>query len=558
MRNEIKDENDIKKILDEIPIDIFKTEYSNKNNPFEIYKDFIISYQIDFFKLAHEALVKEDYQLDFWQIGNILTYLIPYSKFDTQTIVNFFTLAYNKEQVTSHHFRISQKLSESNRDISKELLDIFLKESDLYLIPHISAILVTLHNKYKESQFNTIINYIESDNDIRRKYGINYLHLYDFTNEEYEILLEKLIEIGKKQVKLYDRDLIYTTSDMLNKGYESFSKLLLLYDIKNISNDLKYDISQVLIYQMESYITTKWYKEIFLSYANIDTEVRIINNIEQILIEYLEKDEYIFIETFLDSWINNSNIYNNELSSFFVEFSENENFSKYITNALNCENYKVHLFISKNSTKTKLNKEVMETFTFDDFLYVCRKILGYFYEFDTQVEMIFSILSVENLSNEVKNLVVEILVNYLGENYSLDTIEYFDKLDEKVLNANEKDVKNIVLKSLNKRNDEWKELPRLKELNPPNHENRIISRVQGIVMSKAMLKSEENSFLSKLFTTIPIKHGRGWFSEFHDNFTEVSYMQNHSHSITVPTATRIHPIHYEFERYNFKLAKKGE
>ena len=48
------------------------------------------------------------------------------------------------------------------------------------------------------------------------------------------------------------------------------------------------------------------------------------------------------------------------------------------------------------------------------------------------------------------------------------------------------------------------------------------------------------------------------FSEFNGRFTDIIYMQSHSHSITMPNATRTLPINYELERFNLRTVKKGQ
>jgi hypothetical protein len=76
-------------------------------------------------------------------------------------------------------------------------------------------------------------------------------------------------------------------------------------------------------------------------------------------------------------------------------------------------------------------------------------------------------------------------------------------------------------------------------------------------MQKAMAESEKDSFWSQIATKIPICCGRGWFSEVNDKFTDVAYLQSHSHSITMPSSSQSQPIHYDFDRFNFRIAKKG-
>ena len=557
MNIEINSKNDLKTILDNKQVDIFKVKYSNRESPFSSYREIIKSYKIDFFRLANKALISDQ---TFWQVGKVLTYLIPYSELNIETIIEFYIQSYEKENSTFQHFRITQKISEVNYDMSKKLLDALLREDKSYTTPHISAILVTLHNKYNETQFDRVVEYLKQDDTIKRKSALGHLHLYNFSEDEYKIIFDELKNISLLKDKELDREVIYKVSDMLDKGYVYFSELLLFYNDQDIHMDLKYDISQVLVFQDEKYFKEEWYKKIFMSLSHMEYNTNIVNNIEQILSFYLNSGDYDFIERFIDEWIRHSDIYRHKITSFFNEFSKFEYFSKFITKALNSDNSKIHLLLSNNLTfKVKLDKEILESFDFNDYLYVCRKILGHFYEFDIQMGLIFSILSFKVLSERIKNLVIEIIVNYIGENYSSNTIEYLSALEDKNLNSIEKEVKDVVLQELEKRNQEWIELPRYKELMSSSSENKIIQKIQSISMSKAMKEAEEESFLLSFFgQKIPIRYDKGWFSEFQGNLTEVSYMQSYSHSIIVPTATRTHPIYYELERYNFRIIKKGE
>jgi len=288
----------------------------------------------------------------------------------------------------------------------------------------------------------------------------------------------------------------------------------------------------------------------------------IIYNIGYVLKEFLKNDNYIIIKKFLFKWIEEGNLSEisskGVLSTFNGEFQKHELFSKFVTESLVYENSNLHKVIADLvEDGIKLDIDVMQTFSIDDYLYVCRKILGYFYKFDTINTMIFSILSVDGLSDEVKGLVINILINYIGKNYSYDTLKYFKALDEIELNNNEKETKNKIIKVLEKRNKQIKALPILKELTPHSQQNRIISRTQ-ITMAQVMKELEKDSFLSQTTTIIPTCCGRGWFSEFEGTFTDVSYIQSHSHSIRMPTATRTHFVDYELERFNFRIVKKGQ
>lgn len=437
--------------------------------------------------------------------------------------------------------------------------------NETFAIPHISAILVELHNTSEENQYDTVVSFFKTNNLFKLKCVIGYIHLFDFSDEE----LENIFKMFQDKVTLsneeIDRELLYNSYDLIEKGHEYFSEILLLYIDYNDIN-IKFHFSQVLNFSRKHHLHKEWFKKSFLSIIDVDIEHQnIIHNIEFILEEYLKNDEYSYMKKFLFKWAEKGNLSlissKNTLSIFSREFNEHQLFNRFVTESLIYESNKLHEVLPNLVEKDiQLDVDTMKSFSFEDYLYVCRKILGYFHEFKTMNSMIFSILLVDNLSNNVKELVNSILVNYIGKNYLHDTLEYFKGLEESLLNKNEREVRNQVIVTLEKQNEQIKALPRLKELTPSSKQNRLISRTNSIVMNDAMKKSRQEDSFSSLFfgNEIMIRYGRGCFYEIDGKLSDVMYLQSHRHSITIPVSTRTHPINYELERYNFRRVKKGQ
>lgn len=555
-------EKDIEEILQNNSIELFEAlKYNDKDMYIPIIERVCKKEQCDYFYLAHKALSNN---ADNWSLGNILIDLIPYTIIDIDNILKFYKLFHTKGDGTSQHFNITKSLVFNNHTLAKELLKELVTIDDTFVIPHISSILIELHNSSNEPQYKTIIDYLKSNNIIQQQIAISYIHLFDFSNDE----LKEIFELFKEKIKLsnekLDRELLYSSYDLVEKGYEYFSEILLLY-LDNDDFEIKSNLSQILMYACKNHINKGWFKKLFNSIINIDiNNQNIFFNIESVLNNFLKLNDYDFIKEFLYKWIEKGNLSSisskNILSSFRREFNEHKLFSKFVTESLVYENNKLHKVLADLiASDVSLDVSVLKSFNFQDYLYVCRKILGYFYKFNTMNTMIFSILSVDNLSIETKQLVTDILLNYLGKNYSYDTLEYYKQLDDIKLNNNEKEVKDKVVNVLEKRNQQIKELPILKELTPSSQQDRIISRTQSIAMNKAMKEGEKDSFLSAFFgNKIIIRYGKGSFYEINGNFSNVMYLQSYSHSITMPNATRTHPVDHELERYNFRTAKKGQ
>ncbi|HFU76637.1 MAG TPA: hypothetical protein ENK66_10375 [Arcobacter sp.] len=556
-------DNEIGKLIKNDSIEIFDAiRFTSQDNYQQMIEKFCIKDKIDYFDLACQAL---NHDANSWNLGNILVDFIPYSKINIDNIFKLYELLYTKENATSVHYKITESLIKNNHILAKKLLEHLIGTNENFAIPHISAILVELHNTSEEHQYDTVVSFLKTNNLFKLKCVIGYIHLFDFSDEE----LENIFKMFQDKVTLsneeIDRELLYNSYDLIEKGHEYFSEILLLYIDYNDIN-IKFHFSQVLHFSRKHHLHKEWFKKSFLSIIDIDIEQQnIIHNIEFILEEYLKNDEYSYMKKFLFKWAEKGNLSSisskNTLSIFSREFNEHQLFNRFVTESLIYESNKLHEVLPNLVEKDiQLDVDTMKSFSFEDYLYVCRKILGYFHEFSIMNTMLFSILSVNNLSKEVKQLVLDILIHYIGKDYSSDTLEYLKSLDEAQLNKNEREVKNQVVKVLEKRNEQIQALPILKELTPPSQQNRLIARTNSIAMSEAMKESEKNSVFSSFFPTTPIRYGKGvfMFQEFNGGFSDVMYLQSHRHSITIPVSTRTHPINYELERYNFRRVKKGQ
>ncbi len=557
----IENETDLINILEGTPSDIFQVRFRSDNNIFSEYKEVIQNYNIDFFKLVILSLN----QVENYQITRILIKLIPYSKLNIETIINFYREFYVSQNGTANYFSITKTIAEVDCDVAKRLLRRLLDLQEEFTVHHIAAILSVLHNKYDEKQYSTIIDFLQSDDELKILTAISHIDQFNFSKKEFQRIFELFKDIVKLSNKEIDEKLLYSSLQLIEKGYEYFSEIILLYmDNTNLEN--KYHLSQILMFIGKSHNHTEWFKTSFLSLSNIDMEHQhITQNIQFILNELLEKNDFGLISEFLYAWVDKSDmatkISNKSLDYFIPDFNKSIFFSKFITEALNLENEILHKFISSIILEpTELDADVMYDFSIEDFIFVCRKVLGYFYQFDIMNSMIFSILSVKNIPSGVKNTIIDILVNHIGKNYPHDTLEYYKKLDESSLNENEREATHKIVIELEKRNKQIQNLPLLKELLSASSQNRLISRTQSIAMSKAMKEAQKSSLWAAIGSNeILISHGRGWFSEdYEGNICEVSHLKSFSHSVIMPNASRSHPVHFEYERFQFRMIKKGE
>ena len=379
---------------------------------------------------------------------------------------------------------------------------------------------------------------------------------------EVSILFDNSINM-KNQQYLY---MILYSCNKLKDKYPQFKNLLLKFaqfDDKN----LKYHISRVLMFNKGDEAYSEWFKECLLSLSDtLHEEKGIINNLNYTFVNILEAtNNYSVIKDFFLKWVQDSNITESfpqkSLEYFIHEFTSKYSIlnNKFITEILNSENSDMHSIMSYLTVgTTKLDKELLSGYSDNDLLYICRKILGYFYEFNTLKNLVLSIQEKEYLTKNNKALIIEVFTNHIGKEYIHDTLDFFKKIDKKALNKDKKEIIENIIKNLEVFYDRRHDLPRLKELIPFSQESREIHKANQTLMSKSMEKAQEESILGQIGTKILIKYGKGSFSYGEEKYSEVSYLHKFSTSMTIPTTERAHPVDTSIHRYHFRIAKKGD
>ena len=97
-----------------------------------------------------------------------------------------------------------------------------------------------------------------------------------------------------------------------------------------------------------------------------------------------------------------------------------------------------------------------------------------------------------------------------------------------------------------------KDLPALKELQPPSQRVYLLRLAQNKQQAAAMKEAEKHSLVMRLATRVPLKHGRGFFMERGDDFTEPSGLGEISYSMEMPRGELIDPVGQEIKRMEWR------
>ena len=522
--------------------------------------------KLNYFDLSYEAINQE---VHIFSVSRVLEIIAHLSIIDMDIILKLYALLNQKmagDLAGGTQYSITKTLAINDINFAKEFLEKLLVIDDSYVIFHISTILTVLHNNHNENQFIRVLKMMNSTNINMIKSSLDTIGRIDITQNNIDEVFKAVKFLQKQNNEKIDGNVISCCNSIM-KEYPIFKEILLEYS-NTIHSETKYQLSHILMLNDKECIDEEWYQKCLFSLVNTPFEHQgIINNINFILNELIKNiANYEMIKDFLLQWSGNSDIYNNMTNStlqIFISSFQSEQpelLNKFITECLNIENYKIHLMLPHFvSSKTILDTDILQSFSDDEILFVCRKILGYFYKFEEIINLTFSIVTVDKLSERANSILKEVVVNFIGKNYPYDTLEYLKDLDIKGLNTKQLEFSSYIIKVLENKNKLYKELPRLKELQSSSKQNRLISRANNISMKKLMEEKDENSLLSIIAPNkILIKYGKGNINYLNGSYGKPMFLQTISSSVTMPTSSRSHPIYAELERYGFKQARKGE
>jgi len=174
---------------------------------------------------------------------------------------------------------------------------------------------------------------------------------------------------------------------------------------------------------------------------------------------------------------------------------------------------------------------------------------------------ILSLLNVDNANKRTGNLVLSVISNEIAmdyPNYVIDVIrECKNKIENKKNNAL-KIYDNILTHTENYLNS-LKKYPRIKEFEPPSAYVLSFQKERDKVMAKNQEIINEDSFVFKIATRIPLKAGIASFyynGDFGTSYSEPSYLYPFSSSYSLPRRYVMDNVGYEIRTVMFRTAKR--
>ncbi|WP_353116575.1 hypothetical protein [Nitratidesulfovibrio sp.] len=190
-------------------------------------------------------------------------------------------------------------------------------------------------------------------------------------------------------------------------------------------------------------------------------------------------------------------------------------------------------------------------------LLLARRMLGFIYHEEPLLTLTLSLLETKNAPERTYPLVRDLLINYIGIDYTHETlqaIENLTKANDVILTKELTSIRDVIA-TYQKNIDD---LPDLQELNSPIKLRRAIALNKEANLRAIQDSAGEQSVLLKLIKRIPVKAGVGWFSVENDRIGETNNFQTISHSIAIPKRSIIDPVGYSIEGILFRSSKRGD
>ena len=506
--------------------------------------------------------------------ANYVKYLvqdaIPFLTLDLDTLIKLLLIANRIRGQTVKDLVIEQPT------LLKPLLTKMIDLADPAIAFFIPLIINAQPNKSINQKHQALFSLLDSNKIPLIKAALHGLTDLSYDTSADHVLFKQTVDTLDDFIAEGHKELvesaIWSLCRLLSIGDKIKTKVLNLAQLQNNVYS-----SQIIdfIFNNTKYIdNSEWFEALLMSFAVAPCESdEIRQNIDFILqILFSRSETQMLAERFWMDWltINPAQIYNNELKALFsctlaTLVDKTDVLMPLVTRYINHDNeivvhtaFEVIDYIrSYRKTKIALDQSTLQSFTLEELLYVCRKILGYVYNADVLQNLFYSILTAIIKQNQAIQLVSSIFVTYIAKEYPESTLKFLK--DKRKTDEDPKELSEIVTQLITK--IEYSiaprtELQQLQELTISNQQHHQIQLAQQKYMNQLMEKEPEGSITS-LFSKMYLKYGKGSFNRYGGHYSQPSTMSSHSHSMQIPTSESYQPVHAALHRINFRQAKKG-
>jgi hypothetical protein len=338
-----------------------------------------------------------------------------------------------------------------------------------------------------------------------------------------------------------------------------------------------YALSEFLFLNEGTYGEREWFGGLLQLFAVTKPEHKgILSNIDVVLMRWIHADLHKrdALE-FLDAWLSKQGDPKVEAGALRAAFpdtlaelvTQQELLNKTITNWLLRDDRRFptatsglvsHVRLADQGS-VSLDRVTLDGLTGSELRFLVRRILGYLQGEKILIPLVFSMAFTLNAVQRSFGLIRGALLNYVGYDYPVQTVEYL-RAQQNIPQQGE-DIRKLceeVIRELQSQMEILRELPGLKELQPPFIKVRRFQKERARHMNEAFEEASKNSIWRQIATQIPLKAGRRTFQALQGRYTDPMELKAFSHSVAIPRSEVIDPAGTARERGLFRMASRDD
>ncbi len=463
----------------------------------------------------------------------------------------------NKKGIISRIYQGLDGICERKIDYAKSYFEKLLKLDNISHLELLDRLLSSIFKKDQNWASTEILKLIKKENEDHKSKGIttigfldlSYVDCQDFKNT-IEAELSNLITDNTTDKLLANVLFAYRCNRKNFVNADKHIEILMQID----SDDIRYQLYQLLSFDIDIKKESKFYKKVLLKLTKLNTEYTMLFNMFSYRLSQLVTSHYDMIKQFLEHWIECRSENATKIKLFNSVFNEiydfhKEKFDELITEWLNKDNIKFQIALynvleelnHRNMHHIKLSSSLLKTYSFHDIEFILNKIVGFIYDKDMLVSLLYSILETKHNEKDVLQLVGSSLVNDVIFNY-YSTIEFLKAKKKNAIKPLKKIIDEIIMHG-EKFYESYSNLDILKEFKPSERRLNHIDNLQRKKISKDLEKNQVNDsgFLS-MITTLHYRSGKTSFGKFGGEYSEHTTPKLISHSAELPRGESIDPV----------------
>lgn len=563
------------------PRDFFKTlshaKYDKAYEGIDI-NDVLIelnnNHYIDFIVLLKQQLDQK--HNDFGSNCYLLKGAFPEFKLNSEAIVELLKKYHDKSIELQSSIPLIE-IAKAQPSVGREILERLLLIDDEWRNPYASDLYIGLSelnflNVYQE--LVTIDNTIVSTS---LKLAIETITRLNYDNHKDKVSLT--INFLTLCLELKDPSINYHLM-------RSFGRIILLSEqVKlliskldlTINPESKTQLAGILLNLSKAKIIDDWFLEKLFSLSNLPSNKNEGLGVVDLVLNTMLSTENCADHTieYISKWLNESNYIPNksDITEIFhcsittLINKHDEVLSRWLTNLILADNSKslscandILCFIShyKKDKEVLLHNDTIAKLSEANIIFLCRKILGRFYNEQQIFSLLFSIFAALPDNHPSLISVIEVFDSVLIYDYRDLARDFLQSQSENTVLS---DVKNTALEkaisNMSNYLDQLNSLPSLKEFSPSTINWSLLQVAKHEQERKIREEAHQQSIMSKLAQTVPMKYGQASFSYFGENYSEPTKLGKIQTKHVIAVSNSLSPVSATMRRWKYLTDKKS-